>query len=144
MKTIEARIQEDKSLLKSIEAVSYYSIERFIEDAKAYVKAIEQNRMICIIGSVAASGMSRTIKFASAEKSVNNKSVPYYHRNYYGFFKALGYKHAKNQDGYFTISGCGMDMIFHTNYCIIRRLQSVGVLNKEKASRLEQKTPNVL
>lgn len=138
--TIEAKIQKDKHLLKDIQKVSYYDIERFIQDAQRYIKAIKEKRMVCIIQSVSNSGMSRTIRFLAPEKNKNIKEFQYL--NFYAFFLALGYTPVKH-DG-FRIGGCGMDMIFHTNYSIIGRLKGLGMLTKEQASKLAQMTPTVL
>jgi hypothetical protein len=52
-----------KWLRKKIENQQYYSVDQFYKDAERYVKAIKEGRVICSIGSVSRSGMSRTIKF---------------------------------------------------------------------------------
>ena len=96
--------------------------------------------MINSIDSVSSSGMSRTIKFLSCEKSKTN----FYYRNYFGFFLALGYTPKNDRSNYFRISGCGMDMIFHTNYTIIHRLTRLGFLTKKECSILAQKTPSTI
>lgn len=113
-------------------------IKNFISDAKNYIKAIKERRMFCVIHSVSKSGMTRTISFHSCEKSGNKKQ--YCYRQYYCFFKALGY--SKVRDSYFfRIHGCGMDMIFHTNYTIIHYLESLGFINKKQCEKLAQMTP---
>lgn len=113
-------------------------IKNFISDAKEYIQAIQERRMFCIIHSVSKSGMSRTISFHSCEKSGNKKQ--YCYRQYYCFFKALGYTAAKDSY-FFRIHGCGMDMIFHTNYSIIHYLESLGFINKKQCEKLAQMTP---
>lgn len=140
--TILANIEQNKELQKAIKNVSYYENERFFNDAKAYIKAIKEGRMINSIGSVSKSGMSRTIKFLSCQKG--NQRNSFYYRNYFAFFKALGYSPANDYDHYFRISGCGMDMIFHTNYTIIHRLQRLGFLSKKECSKLAQMTPSTI
>ena len=62
------KLAANKDLQTRISKLNYYTTENFINDAKAYIKAIEQNRMLCVIGSVSNSGMSRTMKFSSCEK----------------------------------------------------------------------------
>ena len=130
-----------KKDLKVIEAIKkssikldhYYGIEKeesFLNCAKDYISAIRQKRMICIIKSVSKSGMSRVLKFHSFEKP--------YIRNYYSLFIALGYKKVDNG---FRVSGCGMDVIFHTNYTIIHRLHLLGLISKKERDLLAQRTP---
>jgi hypothetical protein len=96
--------------------------------------------MINVIKSVSASGMSRVIKFTSCKKG-NNKQ--YYQRNYNCLFIALDYTESRNKDG-FSISGCGMDMVFHTNYSIIHKLHRLGFINKTECEKLAQMTPNTI
>ena len=45
---------------------------------------------------------------------------------------------------YFTIGGCGMDMIFHTNYTIIHRLYKLGFMTKKECEKLCQMTPSII
>jgi len=134
-------LAENKELLKAIAGTNneYYNVEDFISDAKKYIKAIKEGRMICIIESVSSSGMSRVLKFNSCEKGTKTFS----YRSYSLLFKTLGYKQARNSWG-FTISGCGMDMIFHTNYTIIHQLHKYGLLNKKDCDKLAQMTPTCL
>lgn len=118
--------------------LNYYTKDDFISDAYTYIKAIKECRMINVIKSVSASGTSRVIKFTSCE----GKNGIYYQRNYNCFFIALGYSEAK-KDG-FRIYGCGMDMVFHTNYSIIHSLKSMGFISKEDCEVLCQMTPNTI
>jgi hypothetical protein len=127
-----------KEIIKNIDKkLKYYTQEQFIQDCKTYINAIKEGRMINVIKSVSSSGMSRVIKFTSCEPSNNGK---YYQRNYNCLFIALGYTEAKN-DG-FRINGCGMDMIFHTNYSIIHSFKHIGLISKEDCEILCQMTPN--
>jgi hypothetical protein len=139
---LKAKIEENKELFKSINKVSYYTLDNFINDAQCYVKAIKEHRMICVIDSVSNSGMSRNIHFHSSEKNRTKKD--YYTRQYFAFFKAMGYTPTNSRSDAFRISGCGMDMIFHTNYTIIQRLTRLGMLNKKQCATLAQQTPTVL
>lgn len=141
VEAITSAILANKELSKRIASNKYYSVETFINDAKAYIAAITDGRMVNVIGSVAKSGMSRTIKFTSCEVGHNGK---YYQRNYIQFFTALGYREARNGYGYFTIGGCGMDMIFHTNYTIIHRLFNLGFIDKQTCDYLAQQTPTTI
>lgn len=142
LEKITRNIEANKELLKNITNNNYYSVEQFTKDANDYIKAIKQGRMLNSIGSVSSSGMSRTMKFTSCEK--NQRTKGFYYRNYFAFFKALGYSEANKNDHYFRISGCGMDMIFHTNYSIIHNLTRLGFLSKKECENLAQQTPNTI
>lgn len=124
---------------KYISKEKYYNEEQFTKDAKRYIKAIKEGRIICLIASVSKSGMSRTIRFMECKKAEGiNK---YYYLNYNQFFRALGYSQAGDN---FRIGGCGMDMIFHTNYTNIRNLHRMGFLNKKDCDKLAQETPTTI
>jgi len=55
MKEIKKNIESNKELSKKIDSISYYSVENFISDVKAYISAIKERRMLCVIESVAPS-----------------------------------------------------------------------------------------
>jgi len=129
--------QLTKEILSNIKKINFYNEDDFIKDAECYIKAIKEGRMINVIGSVSASGMSRTIKFTSCEQGTNGE---YYQRNYYALFRALGYSPVKNSS-YFRVNGCGMDMIFNTNYNNIHDFKYIGLINEEECRALSQKTP---
>lgn len=140
MKTILENIATDKELQKEIKKLSFFNDEQFYENAIRYIKAIRENRVICSIGRVSKSGMSRTIKFMECQ--MGEKRANWY--NFHVLFLALGYKEARSDRDYFTISGCGMDMIFHTNYSIIHRLGHLGFLSEDEVRDLAQNTPPVI
>jgi hypothetical protein len=117
--------------------------ERFEEHASRYIKAIKEGRMICSIGSVSASGMSRTIKFLEMAKCSKPYRKPYVLLNFYEFFQMIGYAVVKDSD-YFRIHGCGMDMVFNTNYSIIQLLHLLGFINRKTCEELAQQTPSVI
>lgn len=114
--------------------------EVFYENAIRYIKAIKENRVICIIDTVSASGMSRTLKFLECAKYKNEKRYAYL--NFYSFFKNLGYN-AVRSSNFFRIYGCGMDMVFHTNYSNIHDLKRLGFISKRQCDKLAQMTPTV-
>lgn len=132
MENIQLSTEVKKNLKK-------FDIEEsiFINQAERYISAITDGRMCCVINSVSKSGMSRTMKFIECSKS----DTRYHFMQFYALFKVLGFS---NKEDYFRINGCGMDMVFHTNYTIIRNLFHMGFINKETCSKLEQKTPTVL
>lgn len=137
--TTKNKLEQNKELVKALSKVSHYDLDNFIQDAKNYINAIRTGRMLCIIESVSKSGMSRVIKFHSCEKGKNR----YWYRQYRAFFIVLGYSEVKNSDG-FRINGCGMDMVFHTNYTIIHNLYRLGLLSKSECEKLAQETPTKL
>ena len=117
------------------------NIDTFLNHANRYINAIKEKRMICSIGSVSRSGMSRTIKFLEMAK--NDTSNEHSLLNFYQFFDALGYTKIKDSD-YFRIGGCGMDMIFYTNYTIMHDLKRMGLVSEEDCRTLAQKTPSIV
>ena len=126
-------------IINLLEKDKVLNVETFIESAEKYIKAIKDCRMLCDIGSVSQSGMSRTLKFLSCEKGDSK----YYYRNYYSLFKSLGYSTVKSSN-HFRVYGCGMDMVFATNYNIIHTLKNYGFINKELCDKLAQQTPIVI
>ena len=135
--TILKNLKADKALMKGIEKLgTYYNVEYFFSDAQRYVKALKQGVTICTINSVSRSGMSRTMQFFEVR--------PHRVFTFYGMFQALGYSESRKKDGSFTISGCGMDMVFHTNYTIVRELYRYGFISKRECDKLCQQTPTVL
>lgn len=137
--TILKNIANDKELQKGLSKLNHFSNEDFFSHAKDYIKAIKDGRMFCVIDSVSGSGMSRNIHFHSAEKTKNR----FYFRQYWALFTALGYTKGNNSNN-FRISGCGMDMIFHTNYTNIHVFKRLGFLTDVECSKLCQMTPTTI
>jgi hypothetical protein len=133
-------LQQCKELKKTINVNPYYSYEEFLSDGFRYIKAIKEGRMLCVIPSVSKSGMSRTIKFIECAKYKDRYSF----RQFWAFFKALGYAEAKGERDCFRISGCGMDMVFHTNYSIMHSLESYGFISDAECRTLAQQTPTLI
>ena len=135
------RIAADKELQKNLSKVSHYSVDQFANDAKAWISAINDGRMCCIVESVSKSGMSRIMSYKSFEKSGSKVNKRGYYRNYYAFMLALGYTRAGNG---FRIVGCGMDMNFATFYNIAHQLHRLGFVSKSKLGSISQNTPTIL
>jgi len=136
-KTILANIEKSSwNIAKKIDGQKYYSRDQFISDVKEYIKAVKEQRMFCVIDSVSSSGMSRNIHFHSANKTKNR----FYFRQYWTLFTVLGYSKGSNNSN-FKISGCGMDMIFHTNYTNIHLFKNLGFLTDKECAKLCQMTP---
>ena len=138
---IANNVKADKQLLNRINEQGYgeeaENIANFIMNAERYLKAIKERRMVNVIASVSKSGMSRTFKFNEVAKSGGCF-------NFYSLFVMLGHPKARGNSGYFSVRGCGMDMIFHTNYCNIRTLKRLGFISSKQCSVLEQMTPATL
>lgn len=126
-----------KEVLKAISKNTYYSEEQFISDAKQYIEAIKEGRVIVSVVSVSKSGMSRKLKVLAYQKNDNNDRG--YYRQFNSMFEALGYKF---KDYAFTVNGCGMDMIFHTNYTAIHAFKRMGIITDEECKTLSQQTPS--
>ena len=116
----------------------YYDTDMFISDAKSYISAIKQGRMLVNVVHVSLSGMSRRMIFQACIKGKGS----YRYRQYSSFFEMLGKR--VNKDHEIVVNGCGMDMIFHTNYTIIHQLKRLGFLSKKECSKLSQMTPQYI
>lgn len=130
----------DKEVLKAISSFNHYTTEQFIKDGFEWIKAIKERRTFATIPHVSNSGMSRVIKYNTCMKYKGGFS----YRAWICFIGSLGYKEHKNYWGGFVIGGCGMDMNFHFNYCIIHKLHSLGFITKKQCAVLAQQTPTVL
>jgi len=139
METIEIKLPNE--VKRAIEKNAYTESD-FISDSIRYINAIKEGRVICAIGSVSKSGMSRTIRLL--ECAPTKYELRYIYLNFYAFMRCLGYKASGKYGDYFRINGCGMDMIFATNYNIIHSLYYMGFINKEQCDDLAQLTPTVI
>jgi len=133
---METSIILSKDIQKAIAKNTYYSEENFIKDAEQYIQAIREGRVIVSVVSVAKSGMSRRLKVLAYQK--HKESETGYYRQFLSMFEALGYK---VKDYSFTVNGCGMDMIFHTNYSAMHTFKNIGLISKEECEILSQQTP---
>ena len=133
---ITKRIEQDKELFKNINKQSYYTIESFIKDAKTYIKAVKEGRILYTVKRVSSSGMSRLSNVTSCERGDKNYYKKYYYRNYNQMFLALGY--SVNKEGIIRVHGCGMDMLFATNYNLINAFHRLGFISKKQCETLRQ------
>ena len=129
------KIQLTKEMIKRLENETYYTQEYFIQDCKEYIKAIKEGRMLYLVDTVSNSGMSRTLIIKSCEK--NKRTKDFYYRNYTFLFKILGYSLSKDYN--IKVSGCGMNMLFATNYNIIHTFKNIGLINSKVCDVLAQK-----
>jgi len=131
----------EKNIAKKLK---YYSYEQFEKDVIKYIEAIQEGRVVCVIHSVAKSGMSRVMSFHSCEENNYTEGDKQFHYRQWNCLSiALGHTESKCRNG-FRIGGCGMDMVFATNYNIIHDLHRLGFITKEVCNVLAQKTPTVL
>lgn len=112
--------------------------QRFEREAKQYIRAIEQNRVICFIHSVSHSGMTRRMTFMECKLNTGYAKYSYTKLNQF-ISVAAGYPLSWNHE--LIIGGCGMDMVYNTNYTTISVLQRIGYLSKKRAEKLAQLTP---
>ena len=124
-----------KEIQKKIENKEYFNTELFIKDCKQYIKAVESGRILYKVTHVSQSGMSRDISITSYE-GIMSKG---YYSSYYYMLEMLGFKFANKHSNDIKVSGCGMDMLFATNYDIIHSLYNMGFMNKTKCKTLAQR-----
>jgi len=128
------KIELKKEMLKAIDNLDYYTQEDFIKDCNIYIKALKSGRLQYRVTNVSKSGMSRDILISSYEGSMNKG----YYRNYTLMLEVLGYKFASKYSSEIKISGCGMNMLFATNYNIIHAFKRIGLINQKSCDVLSQ------
>ena len=136
-KDILNNVNSNKEIQKNLKKLYSFNSEDFIMNAERYIKACKENRIFCIIHSVSKSGMSRKLSFYESTFNEDGRGG---FLNFTALFIALGYSD-RNKDGKFTVNGCGMDMVFNTNYSIIHSLYSLGMMTNEECEILAQNTP---
>ena len=92
-------------------ANNYLNSENGKANAMRFISALTERRLLCVVKKVSSSGTSRQIFFG--EMCFNNGFAHLCQFNY--FLGCLGFRY-KNDSGLVSVSGCGMDMIFHTLY----------------------------
>lgn len=129
------KITLSNEITKTISNEKYYSEEAFISDAKTYLAAVKSGRIQYTVTHVSSSGMSRNISINSYE----GKMTKGYYRNYFAMLRVMGYKSADKYSHDIRVGGCGMNMLFATNYNIIRSFYHMGFINKATCNILAQK-----
>jgi len=140
---IQKKITEKKNLQRFLAREKYATAEGLAHDCLRYASACRDGRLLCNIESVSASGMSRVLAFYEVAKLDQplNDGRKFCLLNFHQLFRALGY--TRSGDG-FRVSGCGMDMVFATNYEIIHSLAALGAVSDAEAKKLAQITPPYL
>ena len=124
-----------KEIEKRLSKEEYYTKEMLLNDIQDYIKALKEGRLQYLVMNVSSNGMNRNILIQSCEQSKTNNS--FYFRQYSRMFEMLGYK--LNKDYYIRVSGCGMNMLFATNYNLIHTFKSMNIISESEAEILAQK-----
>lgn len=124
-----------KEMIKRLSKEEYYTQEDFTKDIQTYIKALREGRLQYLVMNVSNSGMNRNILVQSCEQNKNNNN--FYYRQYLKMFEILGYKLDKNFN--IKVSGCGMNMLFATNYNLIRTFKNMNIITAEDCEMLAQK-----
>ena len=124
-----------KDIEKRLSKEEYYTKEMLLDDIQDYIKALKEGRLQYLVMNVSSSGMSRAILIQSCEQSKSNNS--FYFRQYSRMFEMLNYKLDKNYN--IKVSGCGMNMLFATNYYLIQTFKSMNIISENEADILAQK-----
>ena len=127
-------IKLNRETVARISAMEHYNQEDFIKDAKVYIKALQSGRLKYEVTKVSASGMSRNIKITSFEGTMTKG----YYRTYAAFLETLGHKFVSKWSDEIRVKGCGMNMLFYTNYSIIHKLANMKFISKNKCEILSQ------
>ena len=115
-----------------------YDFDNLVNDCKRYVSATKQSRLICTINHVSQSGMTRHMKFVEMKKASGNH---FNIRNFYQMLDVFGFRFKEDS---MVVNGCGMDMVFHTHYSIIRDIKRLGIITAKTCNVLEQKKPSTI
>ena len=121
-------------MIERLESNEYYSKEGFIKDCQTYIKALKSGRLQYRVTSISSSGMSRDILISSFEGSMAKG----YYRNYTSMLEALGFNFASKYASEIRVKGCGMNMLFATNYNIIHTFKNIGLINSKPCQILAQ------
>lgn len=124
-----------KEMLKNIAKNEYYSQEDFIKDCKCYIKALKSGRLQYTVTHVSNSGMSRNIFIQSYEGTITKGHF----RTYFSMLQVLGYKEASKYSSDIRVGGCGMNMLFSTNYNICHDFKRMGLITEKECEILCQK-----
>lgn len=133
MKKIERitkNIEKNKELMAGLKKIDL-SVERFIGDAQTYIAAVKDKRISYTVDTVSKSGMSRTLIITSCERSRYNGKLQYHYRQYNTMLQALGYTIKRGYRDSIRVHGCGMNMLFATNYNIIHTFYRLGFFSRK-------------
>jgi len=137
--------KKDQAIIKKISASSikfgeYDNVQDLLTDAKIYTSAVRQGRAVCIVHSVASSGMSRKVSLRVMQKSSYGNSFSFLNFN---SFAHLVTGDRLDKDHQLIITGCGFDVVWDLNYRICNTLCSLGFINQKDCAELAQNRPHV-
>lgn len=135
---VKKNIENDKEIMKQLDKELYYNINDFISDVNVYIKAVKEGRILYHVGTVSKSGMSRTILIQSCERRSYNGKTSYGYRQYIMMLKVTGYTVIRGWHDTIRVYGCGMNMLFATNYNLIHKFYKLGFINKSQCEKLCQ------
>lgn len=123
--------------MKEKDIKTYLASEEGQMNAKRFIKALREKRIIATVKKVSSSGMSRDIFFG--EVAISGKGGSRYTHIYQfnWFFKQLGYNYNSGMDS-IRVGGCGMDMIFNTLYGVCGTLKYNGFKLPDNWSSLSE------
>ena len=124
-----------KETEKRLSKEEYYTKEMLLDDIQDYIKALKEGRLQYLVMNVSQSGMNRNILIQSCEQNKTNNN--FYFRQYSRMFEMLNYKLDKDYN--IRVSGCGMNMLFATNYYLIQTFKSMNIISESEANILAQK-----
>ena len=124
-----------KDIEKRLSKEEYYSKEMLLNDIEDYIKALKEGRLQYLVMNVSSNGMNRNILIQSCEQSKTTNN--FYFRKYSRMFEMLNYK--LDKDYTLRFSGCGMKMLFATNYYLIQTFKSMNIISELEAEILAQK-----
>lgn len=104
---------------------AFLASEEGIRNAKRFIKALKEQRIVVSIPHISSSGMSRIIRFREINRYKWESKTHYCITQFDWFLEQLGWSYDKNWDG-IRVGGCGMDMVFHTLYSVCGTLQHHG------------------
>ena len=124
-----------KETEKRLSKEEYYTKEMLLNDIQDYIKALKEGRLQYLVMNVSSNGMNRNILIQSCEQNKTNNN--FYFRQFTRMFEMLGYK--LNKDYYLKVSGCGMNMLFATNYYLIQTFKNMNIITELECEILAQK-----
>ena len=124
-----------KETEKRLSKEEYYTKEMLLDDIQDYIKALKEGRLQYLVMNVSSNGMNRNILIQSCEQNKTNNN--FYFRQYSRMFEMLNYKLDKDYN--IRVSGCGMNMLFATNYYLIQTFKSMNIISDSEADILAQK-----
>ena len=124
-----------KEIEKRLSKEEYYTKDMLLDDIQTYIKALKEGRLQYLVMNVSSSGMNRNILVQSCEQNKTNNN--FYFRQYSRMFEMLGYK--LNKDYNIRVSGCGMNMLFATNYNLIHTFKNMNIISDLECKILAQK-----